>query len=191
MGHDDAIPFAAVVDWRAWLEEHHATAPEVWVLYHKKHTGIPSIAWAEAVEEALRFGWIDGLVRRIDDDRYAQRWTPRRPTSRWSKVNVAIVERLIAEGRMTPAGLETVRIAKERGAWERAYSPLKALRPQPALRAALKADPAAKARWERTPTNRANAIVEWIGAAGSEEEAAARVAATVAALREGSRPDLG
>ena len=112
MGHEDAIPFAAVDDWRAWLEEHHATAPEVWVLYHKKHTGIPSIAWAEAVEEALRFGWIDGLVRRIDDDRYAQRWTPRRPTSRWSKVNVAIAERLIAEGRMTPAGLETVRVAK-------------------------------------------------------------------------------
>ena len=191
MGHEDAIPFAAVDDWRAWLEEHHATAPEVWVLYHKKHTGIPSIAWAEAVEEALRFGWIDGLVRRIDDDRYAQRWTPRRPTSRWSKVNVAIAERLIAEGRMTPAGLETVRVAKERGAWEKAYSAMKALRPQPALRAALKADPAAKARWERTPTNWTNRIVEWIGAAGAEEEAAGRIAATVAALREGRRPDLG
>ena len=191
MGHEDAIPFAALDDWRAWLEEHHATAPEVWVLYHKKHTGIPSIAWAEAVEEALRFGWIDGLVRRIDDDRYAQRWTPRRPTSRWSKVNVAIAERLIAEGRMTPAGLETVRVAKERGAWEKAYSAMKALRPQPALRAALKADPAAKARWERTPTNWTNRIVEWIGAAGTEEEAAGRIAATVAALLEGRRPDLG
>jgi uncharacterized protein YdeI (YjbR/CyaY-like superfamily) len=190
VGHEDAIPFPAADDWRAWLEEHHATAPEVWVLYHKKHSGIPSIAWAEAVEEALRFGWIDGLVRRIDDDRYAQRWTPRRPTSRWSKVNVAIAERLIAEGRMTPAGLETVRVAKERGAWEKAYSATKALRPQPALRAALKADPAAKARWERTPTNWTNRIVEWIGAAGTEEEAAGRIAATVAALREGRRPDL-
>jgi uncharacterized protein YdeI (YjbR/CyaY-like superfamily) len=190
VGHEDAIPFSAADDWRAWLEEHHATAPEVWVLYHKKHSGIPSIAWAEAVEEALRFGWIDGLVRRIDDDRYAQRWTPRRPTSRWSKVNVAIAERLIAEGRMTPAGLETVRVAKERGAWEKAYSATKALRPQPALRAALKADPAAKARWERTPTNWTNRIVEWIGAAGTEEEAAGRIAATVAALREGRRPDL-
>lgn len=131
MGHEDAIPFAAVADWRTWLEEHHATAPEVWVLYHKKHTGIPSIAWAEAVEEALRFGWIDGLVRRIDDDRYAQRWTPRRPTSRWSKVNVAIAERLIAEGRMTPAGLETVRVAKERGAWRR---PTRPRRPFPCRR---------------------------------------------------------
>jgi uncharacterized protein YdeI (YjbR/CyaY-like superfamily) len=191
VGHEDAIPFPTVADWRAWLEEHHVTAPEVWVLYHKKHTGIPSLAWAEAVEEALRFGWIDGLVRRIDDDRYAQRWTPRRPTSKWSKVNVATAERLIAEGRMTAAGLETVRVAKERGAWEKAYSPLKALRPQPALRAALKADPDAKARWERTPTNWTNRMVEWIAAAGSEEEAAGRIAATVAALRDGRRPDMG
>lgn len=191
MGHEDAIPFPTVADWRAWLEEHHVTAPEVWVLYHKKHTGIPSLAWAEAVEEALRFGWIDGLVRRIDDDRYAQRWTPRRPTSKWSKVNVATAERLIAEGRMTAAGLETVRVAKERGAWEKAYSPLKALRPQPALRAALRADHDAKARWERTPTNWTNRMVEWIAAADSDDEAAGRIAATVAALRDGRRPDMG
>lgn len=191
MGHDDAIHFPTVADWRAWLEQHHAHAAEVWVLTHKKHTGVPSVAWADAVEEALRFGWIDGLVRRVDGDRFVQRWTPRRPTSRWSKINVATAERLIAEGRMTPAGLETVRIARERGAWEKAYSALKALRPQPALRAALTADPAAKARWERTSTTWTNRIVEWIGAAGSEEEAAARIDATVAALREGRRPDMG
>ena len=92
---------------------------------------------------------------------------------------------------MTPAGLETVRVAKERGAWEKAYSATKALRPQPALRAALKTDPAAKARWERTPTNWTTRIIEWIGAAAGEEEAAGRIAATVAALREGRRPDLG
>ncbi|HTI33563.1 MAG TPA: YdeI/OmpD-associated family protein [Miltoncostaea sp.] len=191
MSPEDAIHFPTAAEWRAWLEEHHQTAPEVWVLTHKKHTGVPSVAWADAVVEALCFGWIDGLVRRVDEDRFVQRWTPRRPTSKWSKVNVATAERLIAEGRMTPAGLETVRIAKERGAWEKAYSALKALRPQPELRAALKTDPAAKARWERTSTTWTNRIVEWIGAAGSEEEAAARIAATVTALREGTRPDMG
>jgi uncharacterized protein YdeI (YjbR/CyaY-like superfamily) len=92
---------------------------------------------------------------------------------------------------MTPAGLEAVRVARERGAWERAYTALKPLRPQPDLRAALRADPAAKARWERTSTTWTNRIVEWIGAAATEEEAAARIAATVAALREGRRPDMG
>ncbi|MGE0027621.1 MAG: YdeI family protein [Thermoleophilia bacterium] len=191
MDHRDAIHFPTVADWRAWLEGHHATAGEVWVLTHKKHTGVPSVAWADAVEEALRFGWIDGLVRRVDEDRFVQRWTPRRPTSKWSKVNVATAERLIADGRMTPAGLETVRIAKERGAWETAYTALKALRPQPALRAALKADPDARTRWERTSTTWTNRIVEWVGAADSDEDAAARIAATVAALREGRRPEMG
>lgn len=191
MGHEDAIHFPGVPEWRAWLEAHHATAPEVWLLTHKKHTGVPSVTWADAVEEALRFGWIDGLVRRLDEDRFVQRWTPRRPTSRWSKINVATVERLIAEGRMTPAGMETVRIAKERGAWERAYSATKALRPQPELRAALRSDPAAKARWERTATTWSNRIIGWIAAADSQEESAARIAATVAALREGRRPDMG
>ena len=191
MGHDDAIPFAAVADWRAWLEEHHATAPEVWVLYHKKHTGIPSIAWAQAVEEALRFGWIDGLVRRIDDDRYAQRWTPRRPTSRWSKVNVAIAERLIAEGRMTPAGLETVRVAKERGALEKAYTATKAVPVPPALKEALAAVPEAKDRWARLTITWRNRSVEWIGAARSQKETARRIAQVVESLRTGTRPDLG
>ena len=96
MSPEDAIHFPTAADWSAWLEEHHATAPEIWVLTHKKHTGVPSVAWADAVVEALRFGWIDGLVRRVDEDRFVQRWTPRRPTSRWSKINVATAERLIA-----------------------------------------------------------------------------------------------
>ncbi len=190
MGHEDAIPFPAVADWRAWLEEHHATAPEVWVLYHKKHTGIPSIAWAEAVEEALRFGWIDGLVRRIDDDRYAQRWTPRRPTSRWSKVNVAIAERLIAERRMTPAGLETVRVAKERGTWEKAYSATRALPVPDALKQALAAAPEARERWRRLSITWRNRTVEWVGAARSAREAARRIDHVVERLRAGERPEL-
>jgi len=190
VGHEDAIPFPTAGEWRAWLEKHHATAPEVWVLYHKKHTGIPSVAWAEAVEEALRFGWIDGLVRRIDDDRYAQRWTPRRPTSRWSKVNVAIAERLIAEGRMTPAGLETVRVAKERGAWERAYSATKALPVPAALKDALAAVPEAREGWRRLATTWRNRTVEWIGAARSRRETARRIDHVVERLRRGERPDL-
>jgi uncharacterized protein YdeI (YjbR/CyaY-like superfamily) len=191
VGHEDAIPFPAVGDWRAWLEEHHATAPEVWMLYHKKHTGVPSIAWAEAVEEALRFGWIDGLVRRIDDDRYAQRWTPRRPTSKWSKVNVAIVERLTAEGRMTPAGLEAVRVAKERGAWEKAYTATKALPVPDDLKAALAAAPEARERWRALTVTWRNRSVEWIGGARSRRETARRIAQVVESLRAGTRPDLG
>jgi uncharacterized protein YdeI (YjbR/CyaY-like superfamily) len=187
---EDAIHFPTVAEWRAWLEEHHTTAPEVWVLTHKKHTGVPSVAWADAVEEALRFGWIDGLVRRVDEDRFVQRWTPRRPTSKWSKINVATVERLIAEGRMTPAGLETVRIAKERGAWEKAYSPTKALPVPDDLKAALATAPEARERWRALTVAWRNRSVEWIGQARSARESARRIAQVVESLRTGTRPDL-
>jgi uncharacterized protein YdeI (YjbR/CyaY-like superfamily) len=100
----DAIFFSSPAEFRAWLEEHHATEPEVWVGYYKKATGKPTMSWSEAVDEALCFGWIDGKVQRIDAERHRQRFTPRRPTSNWSAVNIAKVAELRAQGRMTPAG---------------------------------------------------------------------------------------
>lgn len=98
------IFFTSPEEFRAWLEEHHETADEVYVGYHKKHTGRPSLTWSQAVDEALCFGWIDGRANRIDDERHMQRFTPRRPGSNWSAVNVRKVEQLRAEGRMRPAG---------------------------------------------------------------------------------------
>ena len=100
--------------WRRWLEKHHAAKSEVWIAYYKKHTGKPCVSYEEAVEEALCFGWIDGQVRRLDDDSYAQRFTPRRSGSQWSTVNLRRFERLRAEGRVTAAGLcETLRLIEE------------------------------------------------------------------------------
>jgi uncharacterized protein YdeI (YjbR/CyaY-like superfamily) len=100
----DAIFFGSPAEFRAWLEQHHASAPEVRVGYWKKATGKPTLTWSEAVDEALCFGWIDGKLQRIDDERHRQRFTPRRPKSNWSAVNVAKVAELRAQGRMTPAG---------------------------------------------------------------------------------------
>ena len=100
----DAIFFAAPADFRSWLEANHATETEVWVGYYKKATGVPSMTWEEAVEEALCFGWIDGKVQRIDERTHRQRFTPRRPSSNWSAVNIAKMDELRAAGRMTPAG---------------------------------------------------------------------------------------
>jgi uncharacterized protein YdeI (YjbR/CyaY-like superfamily) len=100
----DAIFFSTSSDFRAWLEEHHETASEVWVGYYKKATGKPTMTWSEAVDEALCFGWIDGKMQRIDEERHRQRFTPRRPRSNWSAVNIAKVADLRAQGRMTPAG---------------------------------------------------------------------------------------
>jgi uncharacterized protein YdeI (YjbR/CyaY-like superfamily) len=99
------IHFTGPAELRAWLEEHHETAAELWLGFYKKATGKQTMTWSEAVDEALCFGWIDGRQQGIDDESYALRFTPRRPRSTWSVVNVRNVERLIREGRMRPAGL--------------------------------------------------------------------------------------
>ena len=99
------IHFAGPAELRAWLEEHHETAAELWLGFYKKATGKQTMTWSEAVDEALCFGWIDGRQQGIDEESYALRFTPRRPRSTWSVVNVRNVERLIREGRMRPAGL--------------------------------------------------------------------------------------
>jgi len=98
--------FSTPADFRAWLEEHHDTSQALWVGYYKKATGKPSITWPESVDEALCFGWIDGLRKRVDEASYMIRFTPRRETSKWSVVNIKRVEELTTLGRMHPAGLK-------------------------------------------------------------------------------------
>jgi uncharacterized protein YdeI (YjbR/CyaY-like superfamily) len=97
--------FASPEKLRAWLAEHHDTSDELLVGFHKKATGKPSVTWKESVDEALCFGWIDGVRRTIDADRYTIRFTPRRARSIWSQINIARAKELIADGRMRPAGL--------------------------------------------------------------------------------------
>lgn len=95
--------------WRAWLKQHHRTAPEIWLIYYKKHSGKPRIPYSDAVEEALCYGWIDSLTKPVDGECWAQRFSPRRPTSVLSAMNRERVRRLIAARRMTKAGLERIK----------------------------------------------------------------------------------
>jgi uncharacterized protein YdeI (YjbR/CyaY-like superfamily) len=90
--------------WRQWLADHHDSEPEVWVIFHKKHTGTPSVAYLDAVDEALCFGWIDSLVRRLDEDRYSRKFTPRKPRSRWSAINIKRYAALEKAGRLEAPG---------------------------------------------------------------------------------------
>src|SRR2546423_12322516 len=94
--------------WRAWLARHHKTAPEIWLIYYKKHSGRPRTPYSDAVEEALCYGWIDSITKPVDEDRWAQRFSPRRPSSRLSEMNRERVRRLIAARRMTKAGLARI-----------------------------------------------------------------------------------
>jgi uncharacterized protein YdeI (YjbR/CyaY-like superfamily) len=149
-------------EWEAWLDTNHETEPEVWLVYWKKGSGKRSIKWAEAVEVALKFGWIDGVMRPIDDHRYAQRWTPRRAKSKWSKVNKEIALRHIASGEIRPMGLAAVEAGRACGEWERAYT-VRPARPVPDdLKARLKASPAAKEQQRRVSRTRWDRWLAWL-----------------------------
>jgi len=115
------IHFRDGSELEAWLERHGSEEDELWIEIYKKHTGVESLSWAEIVDAALCFGWIDSQSRRIDDDRYRQRLTPRRARSKWSKVNREKVAALIEAGRMREAGLAEVERAKADGRWDAAY----------------------------------------------------------------------
>ena len=159
------IHVANAAEWEAWLEAHHETEPEVWLVYWKKASGKQSIVWEDAVEVALKFGWIDGLIGTIDEHRYKQRWTPRRPKSKWSLVNKNIALRHIENGEMRPLGLAAVEAAKASGEWDRAYTVQKSTPTPGDLKARLKASPTAKAQQQRVSRTRWNRWLAWLAAA--------------------------
>ena len=103
--------------WREWLQENHSNKQSIWVVMYKKDSGIPTITWSDAVDEAICFGWIDSTKRPVDHEKSIQYFTRRKPTSTWSKINKAKVERLINDGLMTQPGLDCVEIAKQNGSW--------------------------------------------------------------------------
>lgn len=165
-------------EWRAWLERNHATAPEVWLVYAKKHSGKPTVRYAEAVEEAICFGWIDTTVNRLDADHYVQRFTPRTDVRNWSKLNLDRFDRMVAQGSMTEAG--------------RARRPADVKPPPPRLHArdpvptfirrALSAHPAARRTFlALAPTYRRD-YVRWIVEAKKPETRERRLAESIRRL---------
>ncbi|RFM32384.1 YdeI/OmpD-associated family protein [Chitinophaga silvisoli] len=104
-------------EWRQWLQEHHASARSVWLVYYKKQANRPTLSWSEAVDEALCFGWIDSTARTIDEEKFMQFFTKRKAGSVWSKINKEKIKRLTAAGLMTPAGRKCVALARKNGSW--------------------------------------------------------------------------
>jgi uncharacterized protein YdeI (YjbR/CyaY-like superfamily) len=164
--------------WRAWLRRNGTKKSEIWLVLLKRHVPEPSVAYDEAVEEALCFGWIDGLLKRIDDRSHAIRFTPRKPRSIWSELNKERVERMVAAGRMTPAGLAHVEAAKADGRWDAAASGRLDVTP-PDLEEALAADPVAAGRWRTWAPSHRRPYVYWVLDARRPETRAKRVAETV------------
>jgi uncharacterized protein YdeI (YjbR/CyaY-like superfamily) len=187
MGGD--LPELIVADaaaWGAWLGGHHATSPGVWLVLAKRG-GSPGtrLTYQEALEEALCYGWIDGQLRRRDAGSYGQRFTPRRPRSAWSKRNVELAERLIAESRMQPAGKAVVEQARSDGRWRAAYAGSATIEVPDDLAAALAAEPRAGATFAVLTSQNRYAILYRLATAKRPETRSRRLTEFVAMLARG------
>lgn len=174
-------------DWRDWLAENHAVSQGVWLVYYKKHTGIERIAYDDAVEEALCFGWIDSTVRRLDDQRFCQKFVPRRDRSNWSALNRARGEKLIASGEMTAAGLAKIEAARASGAWDKALEDRVDRPVPPELKKTLAKDAKAAAAFRRWSPTQRKYLVNWVAGAKKAETRERRAAKAVQMLREGKK----
>jgi len=174
--------------WRAWLKKHHNKAPGVWLVYYKKESGKSRVPYADAVEEALCFGWIDSTSRPLDEERYMQLFTPRKPKSVWSGLNKQRVEKLIAGGQMTEAGLEKIAVAKKNGQWEKTDQ-VEAFVVPDDLAKELKKNKAAQAYYDTLGKTNKKYILYWLNSAKREETRARRVEEIMASLKQGVMPE--
>lgn len=170
--------FKTPEDFRRWLETHHATTDELWVGYYKKDSGKPGITWPESVDEALCFGWIDGIRKRVDDTSYANRFTPRRPRSIWSAVNIKRVEELTRQGRMRPAGERAFAARTENKSGIYAYEQRKTELADP-YRKKLQQNKAAWKFFEAQPASYRKMVNWWILSAKKEETRLKRLATLI------------
>lgn len=184
----EATCAAGPAEWRAWLEVHAAAKTEIWLVYYKKQSGRPSVTYKQALEEALCFGWIDGQIKKIDEERYAQRFTPRRKKSNWSEVNKHLVAKLVREGRMTPAGLARVDFSLPEA--DTPAPPRPDLSLPDWLEAALKADPQAWENFTALPPSHQRRYIGWITDAKQEATRQKRARRALELLERNERLEM-
>ena len=175
-------------EWREWLETHGASGSEIWLVFHKKGTGVPSLTHKDALDEALCFGWIDSLVKRLDEHRYAFKFTPRRADSRWSPANRTRYAELEAAGRLRPPGV--ARAPTDRGSAPRPPKrPLPSKLP-PYIQAALDNHPKARGHYDALPAAERRRYVAWIDSAKREETRLRRLNEAIRLLARGQQLGL-
>jgi uncharacterized protein YdeI (YjbR/CyaY-like superfamily) len=174
-------------EWERWLADHHRLEAGVWLKIAKKGSGLASVTNAEALDVALCYGWINGQRKPLDGDWYLQRYTPRRPQSTWSKVNVEKAEALIAAGRMREPGMAEIAAAEADGRWEAAYEPARSATVPPDLAAALERDEAARRRYQALGRSDRYLVILRLMTARTPETRAARLRRMVATLAAGGR----
>jgi uncharacterized protein YdeI (YjbR/CyaY-like superfamily) len=171
--------------WRKWLEKNHASVAEVWLIFQKQHTGEKSIALGDAIDEALCFGWVDSLVKRLDDERYARKFTPRKPDSRWSTINRRRYSALKAQGLLAPAGLERAPTDRSGDAPRPSVTALPTY-----LEKALKANPLAGAFFNTLAPSYKRKYIAWVDFAKRDETKQQRLREMIDLLAAGKKLGL-
>ncbi|MBU1099647.1 MAG: YdeI/OmpD-associated family protein [Bacteroidetes bacterium] len=156
-------------EWREWLQENYSKEKEVWLIYYKKHTGKPRIPYDDAVEEALCYGWIDSTVKRIDDETYMQKFTPRNAKSDWSELNKKRVKALIKNGRMAKPGLEIIETAKKNGCWDKVIESTRVFEMPAELEKVLNSNKKIRNFFDSLTTSKKKEYIGWIASAKKEE----------------------
>lgn len=174
--------------WRKWLAKNHASTPGIWLIYYRKQSEKSGVSYNDAVEEALCFGWIDSTMRPLDESRYMQLFTPRKPRSVWSALNKSRVEKLIAAGLMTSAGLEKIDISKQNGSWEQ-LDHIEALIVPADLAQQLKRSKKATAYFESLRKTHKKSILYWLGNAKRAETRTKRIEEIYHALKQEMLPE--
>lgn len=172
--------------WRSWLQKNHATKVEVWLVFYKQHTGKPTLSYNDAVEEALCFGWIDGVKRSVDDERYMHRFSPRKPESRWSESNRKRVARLEKAGQIMPAGKRAIEVAKRNGQWS-ASAPKFDFSMPAELAARLKRNKRAAAFFESLAPSYQKQYIAWIVTAKRDDTKKRRLNEAIELLSRGEK----
>ena len=181
------ISFESGDAWEAWLAEHHATSPGLWLKFAKKGSGIATVSYSEALDVALCYGWIDGQKDKFDGDYWLQRFTPRRSRSKWSRINRDRVAALVARGAMKPVGLREVERAKADGRWEAAYDGQRAAAVPDDLRRELEGNAAAREFFATLDSANRYAILYRLQEAKKPETRARRLRTFVTMLSEGKK----
>jgi len=187
MGETEELHMTSRYNWRSWLEKNHDTKKEVWLIFYKKHTGKPNVTYDEAVEEALCFGWIDSIIKRIDDEKFARRFTPRKPNSKWSESNKKRATKMINEGKMTRAGLELVSQAKKCGEWNKACPLRKSFAIPKYFKEALKSNEKASSNFSNLNASYRRQCIGWVDSAKKEETRKRRLAEAIRVLEKGEK----
>lgn len=173
--------------WREWLENNHLSLPGIWLVYYKVKTNKPSIKYNEAVKEALCFGWIDSKVKSLDEERYMQIFTPRKPKSVWSKLNKQYVDEVIEQGLMTNIGLKKIEAAKQDGSWT-ALDEIEVLTIPTDLKQALETNEIAKGNFEAFSNSSKKNILFWIDTAKRPETRSKRIEQTIKSAEDNKNP---